>query len=469
MAISSIGVGANLDLAALLDKLEAAERLPLDAIDTQAESYQAKLSAYASVKSVLSAYQTAAQKLADAKTFAAVKGTSSKAEVLTVATSGTSVPGSYRVNVTNLAAAQSIVTKATAEVTDTIGTGTITFDFGGDIATGGAGKTTKTVTISDADKSLAGIRDAINRADVGVTASIINDGGDTPYRLVLTADESGTESAMRITASSNDLKSLVGFDPTLATQPSGAREAVAAENATLTINGIDVVSQSNSVVDAAQGVTLNLLTEGESTVSVVRDTDSIKTAINAFVTAYNNIQTAAANLTDYDTNSGSKSALNGDGALRSIQSQLRSMLGVPQSDGKGGTITLADIGITFDGTDGTMKVDSTKLDKALKDNLNGMTEMFSSTATDAGGIGKQVNTLVTAFNSANGVLTQATDGITQTLKDLEDRYDAVEARVNSTVERYRAQFTALDVLVAQLTNTQNYLTQQFEAMNNSSK
>ncbi|EYS87762.1 flagellar hook protein [Cupriavidus sp. SK-4] len=465
-SISSLGVGSNLELNTLLSNIETAEKAPLNAITKQAESYQSKLSAFASIKSVLASYQTAAQKLADAKTFAVVKATSTKPEVLTVSSSSTSVPGSYKVNVTNLAAAHSIVTKPTAKVTDAIGTGTITFDFGGDIATGGAGKTTKTVTIGEDDKSLAGIRDAINRADVGVTASIINDGGDTPYRLVLTSNKSGTDSAMRINASSPELKGLVAFDPKDAVQANGSREAVKAENATLTINGIDVVSQSNLVVDAAQGITMNLVAKGESSVSVVRDTDAIKTAINAFVTAYNNIQSSAKELTAFDTTSGSKSALNGDGTLRSIQTQLRSMLSVPQANGKGGTITLADIGITFDSKDGTMKVDAEKLDKSVSENLAGITAMFSSTA-DKGGIGKQVNEAVKTFNSTNGMLTLATDGITRTLKDLEDRYDAVEARVKSTMDRYRAQFTALDVLVNQMNGTRTYLTQQFNALNNS--
>lgn len=478
--ISNIGVGSGLELGSLLEKLEAAEKTPLKLLETQASSYQAKLSAYGTLSSVLSAYQSAAKKLADAATFGAAKAVAGSTDIMTAAAGSNAVPGTYSVNVTSLAQAQSLVGTNVASQTTAIGTGKITFEFGErqgyNEGTGGytdpLGFTadaarTKTVEIKPGQNTLQGIRDAINQANVGVTASIVNDGSGTPYRLVLTSNTTGEKSSMRITADSPELSNLVGFDPTQAAQPSGMQETVRATNAKLKINGIDVVSQSNTVADAAQGVTLTLNKTGTTSLTVTRDTDAIKAAIQGFVTAYNNIQNTAKSLTAFDTTTGSSAALNGDSTLRSIQTNLRSMLNVPQPDGKGGTITLSEIGVSFT-KDGTLQVDDKKLTKAIGENLGGVTSMFSHT-TGTGGYGKQITDAIDDLNETNGAIKIATDGLTESLKDLEDRYAQVEDRVNTTIERYRAQFTQLDLLVSKLNQTRSYLTEQFAALANQTK
>ncbi|BDB28471.1 flagellar filament capping protein FliD [Cupriavidus sp. P-10] len=459
--ISSIGIGSNLELSTLLDQLKTAEQAPLTAIDNQAKSYQTKLSAYSQVQSVLAAYQTAAKKLSEAATFGAVKASVGSTDVMSVTTAANAVPGNYSITVNTLATAQSLVSGNVADQKAAIGGGEITFDFGKALATGGAATSTKKVTIP-AGASLEGVRDAINKAGIGVTASIVNDGSASPYRLVLTSDKAGTEATMRVSSTDAALNNVVAFDPAAAPAANKMEQKVPPANATLTINGINVVSQSNSVVDAAQGVTMNLSKTGTTSLVVTRDNDAIKASVLAFVTAYNNIQSAAKSLTAFDTDAGTSAALTGDGTLRSIQSSLRSMLGGAMDDGKGGSITLIDIGIAFN-KDGTMALDSTKLTKALNDNLGGVTAMFSST-TGNGGIGKQVNDYVDGLTKTNGALKTAQDGITKTLKDLEDDYDRVQDRVNATIDRYKAQFTQLDMVVAQMNRTSSYLTQQFDAL-----
>lgn len=470
MAISSIGIGSNLELQTLLDKLQAAEELPLTQINNQAKSYQAKLSGYGTIKSVLDAYSAAAKTLGTAATYSAVKASVTSDSVLSATTDATAVAGSYQIDVTSLAAAQSLVSKQVTDKKAAIGGGTITVDFGADLATGGAPTSTKTVTIGS-DTSLEGIRDSINKANIGVTASIINDGSGTPYHLVLTSDKTGTQSGMRVSASDSAVSDIVAFDPTQATQPNGMSEKVAAANAALKINGIDVTSQSNTVVDAAQGVTLTLKSKGTTSMSVTRDDASIKAAVQGFVTAYNNILTAVGSLTTFDTDAGTAGALNGDGTLRNIATRLRSMLTTPMSDGNGGTITLSDLGIEFNVTPqnaGKLEVNDDKLNKALAGGVQGLSNFFSG-VNGAAGMGKTVTDYVDSLNGTSGALTAVTDGITATLKDLENKYTATQDRVTSTMDRYRAQFTQLDLLVSQLNQTSSYLTQQFAAINGTSK
>ncbi|MDK3025264.1 flagellar filament capping protein FliD [Cupriavidus taiwanensis] len=464
--ISSLGIGSNLDLNTLLQNLETAERAPLTVINNQAKSYQTKLSAFSQVQSVLSAYQAAAKKLSEAATFGAVKASVGSADVMSVTTASNAVPGNYSITVNTLATAQSLVSGNVADQKAVIGGGDIVFDFGEAVATGGAATTTKTVTIP-AGSSLEGMRDAINKAGIGVTASIINDGSASPYRLVLTSDKTGTAATMRVSSTDAALNNVVAFDPAAGAGVNKMEQKVPPANATLKINGIDVVSQSNAVADAAQGVTMNLSRTGTTTLVVTRDNEAVKAAIQGFVTAYNNIQSTAKSLTAFDTTAGTSAALTGDNTLRSIRSSLRSMLGVAMDDGNGGKITLMGIGITFD-KDGTMKLDDTKLNKALNENLNGVTAMFSGVG-GAAGLGKQASDYVEGLSKTDGALKVAQDGITDSLKDLEDDYDRVEARVNATVERYKAQFTQLDLLVAQMNRTSSYLTQQFSALNNTGK
>lgn len=468
--ISSIGIGSNLQLQDLLDKIETNENVALDTINSQAKSYQAQLSGYGTIKSVLDAYSAAAKTLATASTFGAVKASVGSDSVLSATTSTTAVAGSYTINVTSLAKAQSLVSKQVADQTAAIGGGTITVDFGENLGSGGTPTSTKTVTIGS-DTSLQGIRDSINKAGIGVTASIINDGSGTPYRLVLTSDKTGTQSSMRISADTSAVNDVVGFDPSVAVQPNGMQEKVTAANAALTINGIDITSQSNTVAEAAQGVTLTLKGTGTTSMNVTRDDASIKTAVQSLVTAYNNVLAASKTLTAFDTDAGTSGALNGDSTLRNILTRMRSMLTTPMSDGKGGTVTLSDMGVEFSldsSNSGTLKINDDKLNKAISSNLSTLTSFFSG-ANGASGMGKTITDYVDSLNASGGALSAATDGITSTLKDLETKYTATQGRITATMDRYRAQFTQLDLLVSQMNQTSSYLTQQFSALTSSTK
>lgn len=472
-SISNVGVGSGLDLQSLLSSLQTNEQQALQPINDQATSYQSKLSAYGQIKSMLTAFQSAAQALGNAQTFGATKATVGDTSILSASAGTTAVPGSYTINVTALASAQTLVTTQQASQTAAIGGGTIKFDFGDQLATGGAPTSTKTVTIGS-DTSMQGIRDSINKANIGVTASIINDGSGTPYHLVLTANNTGTQSTMRVSASDTNVNALVAFNPASATQASGVQQKVPPQNAALTINGINVVSQQNSVAEAAQGVTLTLAKTGTTTMSVSRDSDSIVNAVQAFATAYNNILTSASQLTAFTAASkpgdpSTSGPLAGDNTLSAIQTRLRAMLNTPMPNGSGGTMTLSDLGISFNMNTGSnsvnygkLTVDTTKLNKAITNNLPGLTAVFSG-ANGATGMGKQLSDYVDSLNATSGALTVATNGVTSTLKSLENRYNEMNDRITATMDRYRAQFTQLDLMMSQMNSTKAYLTSQFSS------
>lgn len=475
-SISSLGVGSNLNLNDLLTDLTKAESQPLVLLQKQQISYTAKLSAYGTLKNALSTLQTAAAKLSDANLFQGIKTTSSASDVLSATGQASATAGIYTVDVSRLASAQSLAAAGVSSTKAAVGKGTVTIDFGsisggtfndatgtysGASFTPDAARAAKSIVIDDSNNSLEGLRDAINKStDIGVTASIVNDGGASPYRLVLTSKETGEASSMRISVAGDaSLQGLLNHD---ASGAQALRQTAAAGNAALKVNGIPVSSKTNTVVDAAPGVTMTLAKTGTSTLTVSRDTSAVEAAITGFVTAYNSLQTTAAQLTKYDTEKQTGAALVGDSTLRTIQTRIRAALNTPQA---GELKVLSRVGVSFQ-KDGTLAFDASKLKAAFADKQGAVAELFAGNGT-TGGIGKQVSSLLDGFTSSTGMISAAATGVETTLKSLDSQYTATQSRVDATIARYKAQFTQLDLLVSRMNSTASYLTQQFANMSSS--
>jgi flagellar hook-associated protein 2 len=476
-SVSSLGVGSNLDLSGLLDKLAASESAPLVALKKQQTSYTAKLSAYGTLQGALSNFQAAATKLSGASLFQGATAASSAADVLTGSASATGAPGSYTVEVTKLAQAQSLAALGVVDSKAPVGAGRVTIYFGTlaagvftDDPTRAAQSAAQSIVIDSTNNSLEGLRDAINaKAEIGVTASIVNDGGASPNRLVLSSTQTGAASSMRIAVTDTvpavlpaDLTKLQGL--LNHNGVTGLQQTSAASNAALTVNGIAITSATNTVKEAVQGVTMTLAKTGLSTLTVSRDTASVESAVGAFVTAYNSLQSTATQLTRYDVAKKSGAALVGDSTLRSIQTSIRSALNTPQG---GALKVLSSVGVSFQ-KDGTIAFDAAKLKTAFASDREAVVELFAGTGGNTG-IGTQVAALVETFTGSTGKLSNATAGVNATLKALDTRYAATEVSVEAKVARYRAQFTQLDLLMSRMNSTASYLTQQFDGMSSSKK
>nr|WP_314544473.1 flagellar filament capping protein FliD [uncultured Massilia sp.] len=245
-----------------------------------------------------------------------------------------------------------------------------------------------TVTLDAKDQSLQGIRDAINKANIGITATVVSDGGANPYHLVITSNKTGASSAMKISVGGVDgqapdaaIASLLGYDPggvQNLTQTSGAQDTK------LTMNGIEVTSKSTTVSDAIQGVSLDVSGLGKSTLTVSKDTASVSTAVNAFVKAYNDLNSTISKLTSYNADTKTGAVLQGDSSVRSIQSQLRRQL-TATVEGLGGKLTnLSQVGISFQ-KDGSLAVNSTKLNDAITNNFEDIGGLFAAMGSASDG------------------------------------------------------------------------------------
>lgn len=651
MGISSPGIGSNLDINGIVAKLMQAEARPLTALARKEASFQAKLSAFGTLSGSLSALQTALGTLNTESTFKGVNASSSESTVFSASATSSASPGTYSVNVTQLAQAQTISSAGQASTTATIGAGastTLTFQFGtigggnfitsgaklssaaaasgipansltingttiatsgstnsakaladqinlasattgvtasaqptdsgtlgtftaitgaatykldvggvniinnaapgtaaadidaaiaaaaagltaagisftgtavgGDlkfaradggniaiqesgagaaggfassigigstktftssvslssantITVGGSGPATAgfvagtsgtysgasftldpnaavgSVTIDNTNNSLQGIRDAINKANIGVTASIVSDGGTTPNHLVIKSNKTGATSSMKISVAGDAaISNLLAYDPA-GTQ--NMTQSTAAQSAALSVNGIAVTSATNTISSAVEGVTLNLSKIGTSNLTVSANTGAVTSAVNAFVKAYNDLNSTIKKTTGYNADTKEAGVLLGDSSVRTIESQLRKMMATPLTGSSGSLTTLSKVGISIDKT-GTMSVDTGKLSAAMNANMKDVAALFSSigatsdslvkfdssTSSSTAGIYPVYVTNLATQGKMTGSIAVGPTTIDNTNKDLTLTVDGVTASVSLATGSY---------------------------------
>lgn len=487
MAIGSSG----LDVNGIVTQLMTIEQRPLAKLNTQEASYQAKLTAYGTIKGAISSFQGAVQGLNNANVYQAVKATASDATVLSASATSIAVAGTYSLEVTSLTQAQKLIGAGQVSSTTAIGTGTattLTFDFG--TISGGAltpfdpvtntggtyagatftgnGGTAKSITIDSTNNSLQGIRDAINAAGLGVTATIMNDGSGTPFRLSISSNSSGASNSLRVTATAGGDAAVTGL---LAYNPAGVAgvdqnlsQTMVAQNANFKVNGVGFTKTSNSVSDVIQGVTLNLsklTTVGAPvTLTVAKDTSAINTAVSNFTKAYNDLTATLKKNTAYDPATRQGAILLGDSTVRQIQTQVRNILNNPVVGTTGSIKTLSDVGVSFQ-KDGTLSLDSTKLNNAITNNFKDLSSLFAAvgTASDslvsfgtavsgakAGTYAVEVTQIATQGTATGGALalpTTITAGVNDTLGLIVDG-------ISTSVTLAAGSYTTAQALAAEL-------------------
>ncbi|BBI98786.1 hypothetical protein FGKAn22_04790 [Ferrigenium kumadai] len=410
MATTSATSSGNLDVNGIVNQLMTVERQPIAKLNTREASYQAKVSAYGSVKGALAGFQTALQGLNSVSKYQSLTATPSDTTVFSASATSSAVAGTYSLDVTSLAQAQKLVAAGQTSSTAAIGSGaatTVTFDFGtisGGAFNAGTGKYTgasylsngsgtKSITIDSSNNSLQGISNAINAAQLGVTATVVNDGSGTPYRLALSSSNNGVSNSLKISVSGDAaISSLLAHDPANNAGQSLA-ETVTAQNANFKVNGVTVTKTSNTVSDVIPGVTLNLnkVTTSAATLTVARDSAAVSGSISSFVKAYNDLNTMLKAVSSYDAANKRGAILQGDSTVRALQSQLRSMLSTPVTGTTGAVTSLSNIGVSFQ-KDGTLALDQAKLDKVIASNFSDIAGLFTS-------VGKASDSLV-AYSSA---------------------------------------------------------------------
>lgn len=446
--ISSLGIGSGLDLNGLLDQLKDAEREKLVPIERQIKTEDTKITAFGQLKGALSKLQDAAETLNSGDLYSSLSASTS-GDSVGAAADKDAMPGSYRINVETLATRGTLASgNSTGDLTDVVAASAQNMEL-----TFGDG-TTQSVAI-EADSTLEDVRDAINAdEESGVNASIINDG--TGYRLALSSRATGADAS--ISGFSFDGDATISADDALVAD-GGTLQA--GTDAALTVNGIGITSANNQVEDAIQGVTLNLKEEGESTVTVEQDTLAVREAVNGFVDAYNDLKDTTGKLTSFNAETGQAGQLNGDSTVRMVESRLRNVVGGMGNSGSDFSM-LSDIGISLE-VDGSLSVDSDKLDDVLSSDQQALSDFFAG-VDDSDGFAARLEGSVSQMLSDNGSVEGAISSAENRVESLGQRYASMEQSVDRAVARYRTQFSQLDGMVAQMNQTSSYLTQQFDAL-----
>lgn len=448
MATNPVNLGSSsIDVASIVSNLVANKRKAPDAkiaADQQANATQ--ISAVGNFTSQLTSLQSAIKALTDGTAFTTTKTSVGDSTVLSAAADTTAQPNVYNIEVSQLATAQKTQSGAYTDSKAAVGTGNITISIG---------DKSMSVDIADGANSLENIRDIINKSkdNPGVTAAIVT--GNDGAHLVLTSSVTGKANAFKVVTSGGDggLSGL-NFDP--ATD----QAAVAAQDALFTIDKLQASSPTNVVTKAIDGVTLTLTkAPASSSVTIANDTSAVSTALSSLVTSYNSFISTYQQLTKYDATNQQVGALIGDATVNSIKSQVSTLIGSQFTGNATGPTSLSDLGVAFQ-VDGTLKLDTTKLSKALADNPKETQNLLSGD----NGIAPKLDKLITSWTSTTGILTQRQNNLNQKKSDLADQETDLDKQMQDYTDRLTKQYTALDAMMTKLAGTSSYLQQQFDAL-----
>lgn len=461
------GIGSGIDIDSIVASMVAAERAPKE---TQLANLEKKtttqITAIGALKGAISDFQTALGALNKPELFQARSATSSKSDLVGVTATTTAGAGSYQLEVKALAtsskvALAAIPNTAGAPARFTSGTFDVSLGVPG-IPPAPSTKESFSVTIDENNNTLAGVRDAINTAgkDMGVSATIVTD--EYGSRLVLSSSKTGAGRDITVTATGAGEPGLIGlsalnFDGTSGTGKD-ARVLTSAQSAELYVDGLKVISETNKVDSAIEGITLDLKAQTVAneplTIAVAEDKAGVKKQIQSFVDSYNkligviNSQTKVTSVGD--DKAPLAGALVGDATARALLNTIRNELVNVQSDGA--LRALTDLGITTQ-KDGTLAIDNTKLDKGMANNFGELSGLF----TGEEGLASRLDAKLKPYTETGGILEQRNKTMSETISKIDDQKEALTRRLASLQERLYKQFNAMDLLVGQLSNTSSSL------------
>jgi len=442
--LSAAGIGSGLDVNSIVTALVNAKKAASqNQIDNKTNQIKGQLTALSSLSSALTTLQSALAKLTTTSTFASFNATATDNTIATATTLSNAVPGSYDLNVSQLATAQKR-SSSTLSSTAAVGQGTLTI---------GVGSNSFNVAVSST-ATLADIASSINKAsnNPGVVATVIN--GVNGTQLQLSSSKTGVANAFTISANATSSDGLTALATQLSTP--GNFEA---QDAKLSLDGIAITSPTNSVSGALNGVTIALTKTGDTTLNVTQDNTAAQTAVQGFVDAYNAYNTAVQQL-DYNPSTKAIGALFGDTTMTSVERSVSSVLSGAVSGNSIGT--LANLGITR-GDDGTMTLDSDKLTAALTADPNAVQNLFAGT----NGYATKLNAALDTYTSSTGIIGTRTTSLNNNLTQLGTQQTALDNRMAQYQDQLQKQYTNLDTLMSSLNNTSSYLTTALAQLENS--
>ncbi len=459
--LGALGAGSDIDSKSLVESLVAAERAPKEAaLNAKVDKAGLKISAYGQVLSSLSSLSTAFSALNDADDFndytLNVSGALTSAGSTAYTVSGTVdvVAGLTELGVTSVATKDRWVSDRGYAATNTSINGGSTITLGVTI-----GGTTTNVTVATATPQ--GIVDAVNAANLGIDASLVNTGASSDPYKILFEGQLGSANAFTVTD-----------DATTGTVLNMTSRLATASNAELTVNGVDVERSTNTINDVVTGMTLTLAgaTASTSVISVARDLSGAETRIRALVDAYNVMETSFDNLTDSDSTAEFGGIFSGDTSFRVIRDRVKSLFLDQSSTATSNLSYLNDIGITFSRS-GTLEIDDDSLTAALNNNFTDVVSIFSADTNNQTNFGEAnrgiAGDAIVTLNDLmdqNGTIVSQTTALSSRVDEYRDDLADLDRRMTQIYDRYLGQFTAMETAIDEMNTLRDYLKNQLESL-----
>jgi flagellar hook-associated protein 2 len=436
------------------------------ALSTETTNDNTQISAIGTLSAALSELQVGLAPLFNGSLQSSFTATASGSGLTAIAGTG-AVAGTFSVDVTQIATAQSLSSGAfSADQAASMGTGTLAISVGGQ---------SMNLNITSSDDSLSDIASAINGAsnNPGVSASVVN--GSDGAHLVLSSTATGESNTINVTVSNlandNGLSSL-GVTSTPGAGPNGTStftssgsiaftQSTAAQNADFTLNGTSATSATNAVTTVLSGVTLNLTAAAVNTtqtLTIASDTATQVADITNFVSDYNSVVSTMASLSSFSSSASSGSQggpLLGNSMLNAIQSSMGNIVSGTVGSGSASG-TLSSLGISLE-SNGTLSIDSTTLNNAVANDPGQVSAVFNAT----NGIAQQLNTSINAFTAPDGIIADQTTQLSDDETSVQTQQTALTALAAQLTSQYNSEFTALNTLMATSNSNSQFLTQLF--------
>jgi flagellar hook-associated protein 2 len=441
------GIASGLPTEEIIEKLLALERRPIDLLEGQKESFGKKLSILQDLASKTRTLRDRLRKLdgmnllgtglSGIEEFKRFAATSSDDTIAAATAAPSAQPGKLLLRVDALARAEREISPGFAALTTVLGTGNLRISVDG---------VDTDITIDGSNNTLEGVVAAINDSAADVTAFALNDGSATPYRIMVTGNQTGASQAVSFAIdaglSLSFTTSQAASDAQITLDPDGA-------------SPITIVNSSNTFSEIMRGLTIETRKLDASTVviDVAEDTDAMVTAISEVVAAYNDVVKLINEQAKVDPATNRGGPLIGDSALLGLQRRLSSL--IASSFGSGQVRAASSIGISL-GDNGALELDEAKLRAKLESDVDAVAEFFAGTGSFADSLRAATDA---AVDPVDGSLVTRINGTSESIRDLEDRITTAEDRLDTVEENLVRQFAALERQISGIQLQSTYLAQ----------
>lgn len=476
--VSAMGAGSGIDTKALATNLVEAERAPRkDRIDANIKKEEARITGHGAIKYSLSQLQSALAKINDATEFASINPSNSQPGAFGITSDTRATAGNYSIEVLQIARPTRLATTAMTSTTLPLNNGagfTLDFNFYDNtppVANPPVTTSIKSVTVAAGSTSLSGIVNSVNAstAETGIRAQLVRTGSG--YSVTFSGP-TGAANAFSISGLPSDTSLM-------------ASPLQTAQDARVTVDGLDISSASNSISDAIEGVTLDLYTPttagSPARLDLSRQTTSIKESLKELVTAYNEFDDGLKVLGDKDSKvEGFGGTMVGDSLLQTVRSQIRAMLTKDAkilSDPADATsvtnpnvYAARHVGLTFD-RNGKLTLDEAKLDSALSTHFDQVVTMFTANKSGQsiyspaeGGLAGNAVKNIDKMLRSTGVIDEQSKSASSKIEKYKEELTKLEDRMQALMTRYTKQFSVMDSIVGESNSTRTSLTNSFKGL-----